>query len=413
MEQVTLDETIQQALNLMKDLGISESNLISFKNHYFRLIRKYFDVSGETLFNTNLLDCYQKYQKNRLQYGLIGSNYYMVLIRAVNMLLEVFQTGTLRWRVYGSGPKFKVDSYFQRCINEFLKTLHQSSETKRHMDSKIRRFLSFLENRGMKDFSVLTATDLTEYLSFIYPFHKGDMGHTVHALRIFIDFLVSSGIVNNTDLSVPLRKPAAARKHVAPCFTHDEVLIIMNQADRNSPIGKRDYAIIYLASHTGLRAIDIANLRFKDIDWINDKINIIQKKTGGYLSLPLESDTGNAIADYILNGRPESKSEHIFLRSISPYTKLGDNRSVGIIIEKYMRMAKITHQAHDGKSFHALRRSIGTWMLESDIPLSTISQVLGHKCMNSAKPYLSMSEIKLSECALGFEESPIEKGIYS
>jgi len=413
MEQLTVDETIQQALNLMRDLGISESNLRNYKSHYFRLIRKYYELSSEILFNTDLLDSYQKYQEYRLQRGIIGINYYTILIRAVKILLEIHQTGTLQWRVYGSGPEFKVDSYFQSCVDTFLITLNRSSETKRHIDSNIRRFLSFLENRGTKDFSVLTANDLTEYLSFIYPFHKGDMGHTVHALRIFIDFLISSDIVRNTDLMAPLQKPAAARKHVASCFTRDEVLMIMNQADRNSPVGKRDYAIIYLASHTGLRAIDIANLRLKHIDWINDKINIIQMKTGGYLSLPLESDTGNAIADYILNGRPESESEYIFLRCYSPYTKLGNNRSVGIIIEKYMRMAKIHHQAHDGKSFHALRRSIGTWMLESDIPLSTISQVLGHKCMNSAKPYLSMSEKKLSECALGFECIPIERGIYS
>ena len=413
VKQVTLDETIQLALNLMEDLGIGESNLIRSNNRHFSHIQKYYAAAGETLFNTDLLDCYQKYQENRLQCRLIGNNYYTILMRSVKILIEVYQTGTLQWRLYGSGPEFKVNSYFQNCIDAFLNAFHRSPETKRHMDSKIRRFLSFLETRYMKDFSLLTANDLTDYLSFIYPFHKGDMGHTVHALRIFINFLVSSGIVKNTVLTVPLQKPAAARKHVSPCFTHDEVLMIMHQADRHSPVGKRDYAIIYLASHTGLRAIDITNLKFKDIDWINDKINIIQKKTGGYLSLPLESDTGNAIADYILNGRPESESEYIFLRSLSPYTKLCNNRSVGIIIEKYMRMAKIFHQAYDGKSFHALRRSVATWMLESDIPLSTISQVLGHQCMNSAKAYLSMSEKKLSECALGFECIPIERGMYS
>ncbi|MDR3600332.1 MAG: hypothetical protein P4L49_07620 [Desulfosporosinus sp.] len=38
------------------------------------------------------MDCYQKYQENRMQCGLIGSNYYMVLIRAVKILLELFQT---------------------------------------------------------------------------------------------------------------------------------------------------------------------------------------------------------------------------------------------------------------------------------------------------------------------------------
>ncbi|MBZ9623679.1 tyrosine-type recombinase/integrase [Clostridium sp. FP2] len=413
MKQVTLDQTIQRALILMESLGIGKSNLTTFNNRHFSNIQKYFAEHGETLFNIDLLECYQKYQETRLRCKLIGNCYYTVLIRSVKILIEVYQTGTFQWRFYGSGPEFKVNSYFEKCIDKFLSTLYRSTETKRHINSKIRRFMSFLESRGQEDFLLLTSSDLTEYLSFIYPFNKGDMGHTVHALHVFVDFLVNSSIVTNKNLTAPLQKPVTARKSVSPCFTHDEVMLMMNQTDRKSPDGKRDYAIIYLASHTGLRAIDIANLKFKDIDWINDKINIIQKKTGGYLSLPLESDTGNAIADYILHGRPESKSEHIFLRSLSPYTKLGNNHSVGIIIVKYMRMANIDHKAYDGKSFHALRRSMATWMLESDIPLSTISQVLGHKSMNSAKPYLSMNERKLSECALGFEFIPIEMGIYS
>jgi len=413
MEQVKLEEVIQQALSLMKDLGVSESNLQASRNIYFRRIQKYFDASGESMFNIDLLDRYQKYQKNRLRRKLMGSNWYTVLIRAVKILKEVNMTGTLQWRLYGPGPAFKVNSYYQDCINAFISTLHKSPTTKRHMDSKIRRLLSFLESRGKKDFSAFTSADLTDFLAYIYPFHKGDMGHTVHALRIFIKFLVDNGIVADTFLNVPLQKPAASRKRVASCFTHDEVQKIMNHVDRNSPIGKRDYAILHLASHTGLRGIDIATLRLKDIDWVNDEINIVQKKTGGYVSLPLEPDTGNAIAEYILHGRPQSGSEYLFLRSLTPYTELCDNRSIGCIIVKYMKMASISHQPNDGKTFHAFRRSMGTWMLESDIPLSTISQVLGHKSMNSAKYYLSMSERKLSECALGFEYIPIERGIYS
>lgn len=413
MDEVAMDELIQQALELMKDLGVSESNSHTFRSLYFRLIQKYFNDFGVTKFNADLLDSFLKYHKNRLLNGEIGSNYYMVLTRAVKILTEVNQTGALQWRVYHSGPKYTVNSYFQYCIETFLSTLHHGPVTLRHMDSKTRRFLSFLEGQGKKDFSALTALDLTDYLSFIHPFHKGDMGHTVHALRIFVEFLIHNGIVANTDLTAPLQKPAAARKRVAPCFTHDEVQMILNQVDRNFPIGKRDYAILYLASHTGLRGIDIANLKLKDIDWIHDEINIIQKKTGCYLSLPLEPGTGNAIANYILQGRPESESEYVFLRSLTPYTKLGDNRSVGIIIVKYMKMANIIHQPNDGKTFHAFRRSIGTWMLESDIPLSIISQVLGHKCMNSAKPYLSTSERNLAQCALGFNDIPIEMGIYA
>lgn len=413
MGQIKLEEVIKQALSLMKGLGVSESNLHVTRTVYFRWIQKYFYASGEPMFNMDLLDRYQEYQKNRLKRREIGINRYTVLVRAAKILKEVSQTGTLQWRVYGSGPVFKVNSYFNNCVNTFLNTLNKGPTTKRHTDSKIRRLLSFLEGRGKTDFSTFTSADLTDFLEYIYPFHKGDMGHTVHSLRIFIKFLVDTGILADTFLNVPLQKPAASRKHVAPCFTHDEVQIIMNHVDTNSPTGKRDYAILHLASHTGLRGIDIANLKLKDIDWANDEINIVQKKTGGYISLPLEPDTGNAIVEYILHGRPQSDSEYLFLRSLAPYTKLGDNRSIGIIIVKYMKMANISHQPNDGKTFHAFRRSMGTWMLESDIPLSTISQVLGQKSMNSAKHYLSMSERKLSECALGFEYIPIERGIYS
>ncbi len=412
MEQVKLEEVIQQALNLMKDYGISESNLQGYRKFHFKCIQKFFDISGELSFNTCVLDNYQKYQRDRLKQGLIGSTYYTILTRAVKILKEVNQTGTLQWRYYGPGPALKVNSYYQDFIDAFISTLHKSPTTKRHIDSKIRRLLSFLESRGKKDFSAFTSTDLTDFLAYIYPFHKGDMGHTVHALRIFIKFLVDNGIVADTFLNVPLQKPAASRKRVAPCFTSDEVQKIMNHVDRTSPIGKRDYAILYLASHTGLRGVDIANLKLKDIDWVNDEINIVQRKTGGYISLPLEPDTGNAIAEYILNGRPQSDSEYLFLRSLAPYIELCDNRSIGVIIEKYMKLASISHQPNDGKTFHAFRRSMGTWMLESDVPLSTISQVLGHKSMNSAKHYLSMSEKKLSECALGFDDIPIERGIY-
>ncbi len=412
MGQVKLEEVIHQALSLMKGLGVSESNLQVSREIHFRCIQKYFDASGESTFNIDLLDRYQKYQKYRLTRRLIGISWYTILIRAVKILKEVNQTGTLQWRVYGSGPVFKVNSYFRDCVNTFLNTLDKSPTTKRHTDSNIRRLLSFLEGRGKKDFSSFTSADLTDFLEYIYPFHKGDMGHTVYSLRIFIKFLVDAGIVADTFLNVPLQKPAASRKHVAPCFTHDEVQRIMNHVDRNSPIGKRDYAILHLASHTGLRGIDIANLKLKDIDWVNDEINIVQKKTGGYISLPLEPNTGNAIAEYILNGRPQSDSEYLFLRSLAPYTELSDNRSIGVIIVKYMKMASISHQPNDGKTFHAFRRSMGTWMLESDIPLSTISQVLGHKSMNSAKHYLSMSERKLSECALGFDDIPIVRGLY-
>ena len=73
------------------------------------------------------------------------------------------------------------------------------------------------------------------------------------------------------------------------------------------PIGKRDYAMMVLAAQSGLRACDVVRLELGSINWRTREICLTQHKTGEPLSLPLEPESGNAIADYILNGRPTQR----------------------------------------------------------------------------------------------------------
>jgi hypothetical protein len=48
-------------------------------------------------------------------------------------------------------------------------------------------------------------------------------------------------------------------------------------------------------------------------------------------------------------------------------------------------------------------------MLEAEIPLTTISQVLGHRSMDSAKPYLSVDEKNLRKCSLSLDGINVSK----
>jgi len=146
-----------------------------------------------------------------------------------------------------------------------------------------------------------------------------------------------------------------------------------------------------------------------DINWKHNELHIIQKKTGQSLSIPFGSDTGKAIADYILQGRPDTDVPYVFLRVEPPYRKLADTAVTSNILAKYMKKAGITHLPGDGKTFHALRRSMGTWMLESKVPLPTISQILGHRNIDSTKRYLSLATSMLSECALDIQHFGSER----
>jgi integrase len=225
------------------------------------------------------------------------------------------------------------------------------------------------------------------------------MGNVLLSMRLFFKYL-NENRISDLKAEMVLQKPARPRKKVLPCFSREEVEYIFSQINKNTAEGKRDYAILYLASHTGLRSADIINLKLTDIDWRKDEICIVQRKTGKTLVLPLEADTGKVIADYILSGRPNTESPHIFIRSVAPYTKLSNNGTGMNIIKKYRCRTGTAYSAGDGKGFHALRRSMGTWMLEAGVPLPTISQVLGHHDLDSTKPYLSLHYMALAECAL-------------
>ena len=107
-------------------------------------------------------------------------------------------------------------------------------------------------------------------------------------------------------LKVPSRKP------LLPAMRQADIAAMLGSIDRSSSLGKRDYAIILTAVSTGLRAVDIAKIRLRDIDWRNGTINIQQSKTNEPISVPLMEGNGEAIQDYILHARPSTDSQAHF-----------------------------------------------------------------------------------------------------
>lgn len=103
-----------------------------------------------------------------------------------------------------------------------------------------------------------------------------------------------------------------------------------------------------------------------------------------------------AIADYILNGRPDTAIANIFLCHTG-VTRPLDARSASAVISRHMKQAGVPAER---RAFHALRRTFGTRLLQNEVSLELIQQLLGHRDMNSMKPYLSIDEQGLKMCSL-------------
>src|SRR2546429_9944565 len=104
------------------------------------------------------------------------------------------------------------------------------------------------------------------------------------------------------------------------------------------------------------------------------------------LVLPLPPLAGNAVAEWILHGRPDCDAPEVFVRLKAPLVKLG-NSTGSTLMRRRLARAGIDHAARDGKSFHALRRTTGTRLIESGARLPLARQILGHARLTSSPPH--------------------------
>ncbi len=224
------------------------------------------------------------------------------------------------------------------------------------------------------------------------------MGNPVWAIKHFVRFTNKRGLTH-LDVEGLLGKVGPRRVRVLPCFTTDETTRILAAIDTTTAHGKRDYAMVALALSTGLRGVDIVALRRDAIDWHRDEIRLVQTKTSAELTLPLSVLAGNAIADWLLNGRPDSAALEVFVRLKAPFVKL-TGPTGALLMARWLDKAGISHRPWDGKTFHALRRTTGTRLIESGVELELTAQILGHGRVESSRRYIALAVTSLRDCCL-------------
>lgn len=307
--------------------------------------------------------------------------------------------------------KHSLEPLYEECAKDFKSLLSAGSLTIPVLYSIARDFFYYLQSEKIEDFCLINQNTIYAFLMYEYPTHMGCMENVMYVSRLICKYLRKKGFDNIPVQLLTFSLPSSRRK-VLPAFTSSDMERILKKPNTDNSIGKRDYAILILASVTGMRAVDISNLKLSDINWKDKTIYFIQHKTGFGLSLPLDEDTASNIADYILNGRPNTELPYVFLTQVMPYRKLSDKSSVANVLNKYTKLAGIDKTAHDGKSFHAFRRSMSVWLLKSNVDPEMISQVLGHHSKEVLKRYLPLETATLRICALDMEAVPVRSEVY-
>lgn len=218
-----------------------------------------------------------------------------------------------------------------------------------------------------------------------------------YKLKKFIIYLEENEFVNIQYLHLAIPKFFAKQVSLVTTISPKVEDYLTSINTLSNPLSKRDYAIIILALRLGIRRSDIVNLKFSNIDWENDTITFTQQKTKVLVTLPLLSEVGNALMDYILNCRGYADTDLIFLRGYAP-NKVLNASTAGKIPSKYL--SQFNFEDCPEKGLHILRRTLATKLFENNVPASIVSASLGHIDPNSTDVYLSIDSKMMRKCAL-------------
>lgn len=335
-----------------------------------------------------------------------------LILRVLLMLLDYSEGRPFQDRYYRrSRFKHQLLPFYQCLSEDFKASLAVSKNTVAYLNSIARDFFYYLQQLEMTDMNDICQETIYAFMKEEFQSHQGCTSNVTYVLRKICNYFHQRGFLHIPTEIIPFKLPPSRTK-VYPAFTKEDMKSILSAPDTRTEMGKRDYAVLILASFTGMRAIDIANLKLSDIQWRDMSIHFIQHKTGTGVTLPLDSRVAVAVSDYLLHGRPDSGSQNVFLTEAKPYKKLSDKSSILNILNKYVQLSGIEKKPHDGKSFHAFRRSMGSWLLETSTPPELISQILGHQSKDVLKRYLPLTPSKLSICSLGFEGIQVQSEVY-
>lgn len=349
------------------------------------------------------------------QYGFITkynngtlSQQRVQLLRVVHMLEDYRLHQVLTRRYYASKNPITLNAYYLNLYTDYLDFLNStelSASTIGHYKGISRAFMDYLQQRKIGTIENITMDVCNSYLKTLAGYSFKTIEQNVCGIRHFLRFIYSIGILS-TDYAEKIHMPAVSKSAKIPsAWKLDELKAMLSVIDRNSPIGKRDYAMILLACVLGLRIGDIKNLRFQNFNWEDKKLSLIQHKTHKPLTLPIPDAVGWAVIDYIKNGRPQYyESDQVFLKHMPPFDPIGNENHMQQQLVRYMRKAGIDQRTKKHSGFHSLRHSAGSMLLEMETPLPVITDILGHSDSDVTAVYLKTDLQKLAECVLSPEE---------
>ena len=400
MVQITIEQMMNAADRELRRLHLSPRTVYG----HCKELREFADYCAQNAIqiyspDTGLIYFLQRYGLDMADSTVKLTEQQRATRRTIRFLDDIYQFGCAR---RNSHHDYKVPPAYADVLESYLSDCIKNNGAPGTIDvkrTKLKQFLCYLDGRRIL-LPDITASDVSDYMTTLYQYKRATIHIISSVLRDFFRYLHTSGILENNLAGDVPRPKIYVEESFPETWTPEEIQQLLSVINRRTAIGKRDYAMILLAVLLGMRAGDICTLKFKEIDWRKKAITYTQQKTGKINALPLLPPIGEAIIDYLKNGRLDSDCDNVFIRHIHPYGAIASSSTLSETIKRYMRQAGLTIKSR--KVAHSMRHTVASTLLRNGVPLMTISNIMGHDTPKTTIAYTKVDIPALRKCALSY-----------
>lgn len=251
--------------------------------------------------------------------------------------------------------KLRYKNYSQRTINMYKSCL-----------------FSFFKIQNIKDPYQVRTKDIIDFLEEYNFSSISQQNQYIGSLKLFAKF-----ILNKKDIHLSKIERPKKEKKLPRVIDGD----ILKQKIESVP-NLKHRTILTLAYSVGLRVSEVVNLKIGDIDSDRMLINIRQAKGRKDRIVPLSKNVLKLLREYYIQYKPK---EYIFNGQTKTKYSVGSCQK---IFKKYI---------DDDMSFHSLRHSCFTNLLENGTDLRIIQKIAGHNSSKTTEIYTHVSTQLLNQ----------------
>jgi integrase/recombinase XerD len=281
-----------------------------------------------------------------------------------------------------------------------------SEHTVRAYADGLRLYLLFLADETGRSIEALCPDDIRAetVLGFLDELESvrnngvGTRNCRLAAIRAFVAHLLRHDVVRAEQyrriLAIPMKK---ARLRAISYLEPPEVRSLLEQPDRNTALGYRDYALLLFLYNTGARVSEALGVQAGDLHLNRPRQVRLHGKGGKERICPLWAETAAVLQKLLL--RQASSDSPIFRNARGrPLSRDG----VAYLLDKYSRRSMAATSRHRCLRVtpHVLRHSCAVALLQAGIDVSVIRDYLGHASVATTSRYITTNlEMKRSVLA--------------